>query len=968
MKKVLLIIIAFTIAPAIITGQTTSEKEQFKGRTYEKMNGHWTVKVDSTSNVKIVPGTICVKYKKDLSSSQISNVEITDSLGNATGGNFGWHDYNVYTDSVFSISKSLLKNTDVKNVIIPTYGTFNAVPNDPIYIGQQWYFDESEAHPTIKLEPAWDITTGNPDVKIAILDAGIDWEHTDFGPGTEGYDNIYRNAGEDPWDSTGTPVDGDGIDNDGNGFVDDWMGWDFRDNDNDTRNSNSIDSHGLEVAGVVGAKTNNNNIMSGVAGGWKIPSGTTNKGCELIICRIGDADDDLEPFNSIDLRDGIAYAIENGADIINLSLSLQIPDQNITDAIKAAYDEGITIISSSGNTNQDKVRYPASLPEVVSVGATDLTDHRWEGLSNGSSYGPKLDLSAPGVSILSLSTFFSYGYTYNTGTSYSTPIVSGVAGLMKSVNSCLGPEQIRNLLANTADKVGGYQYNPSFHNKPLLSAELGHGKVNAHAAVQMALDVYSATLDLYMKDRFEDMGIDTSSYPVDDSPDIWVRNIDDDGVEHQTPYYSANHTNAFVYVSVRNKSCPTSSNMTLSVYYTPSSTSYNWQSDFILIGQKTLPPVAGGDTIIRKFKWDLNSLINENGACLIAVLNGPEDPSGQPTAGLGDWITSSNNVVSKNLIVDHSTNTKTWQEMDVPCGGPAYVKNDNEDDYAEYHVIFGKQDINYNETVLEQAEINLFVDDEFWNIVNNSPEVNFNGIEIISDYNLRITEPDASIENLFFEPGERFQIYTGFNFYSEYAQEENETYYYSVSQKEASDVGKWKGAVHFRMIKEARERFFADGGSNKTVFSQSNTTLNGNQINEPADYKWYNLSDSLLAGKKSLLVAPSNSGWFVYEVTAKNDHFKDYDTVFVKVNHYKIQSLSPNPATSQLMVSYVADKAATAFLTVQMAGNPKISYTYPVNPKSTSKQINISYLQTGIYNVYLICDGEKSVAEKLIVQ
>lgn len=115
-------------------------------------------------------------------------------------------------------------------------------------------------------------------------------------------------------------------------------------------------------------------------------------------------------------------------------------------------------------------------------------------------------------------------------------------------------------------------------------------------------------------------------------------------------------------------------------------------------------------------------------------------------------------------------------------------------------------------------------------------------------------------------------------------------------------------------------------------------------------------------------MTPANSGWFVYEVTAKNDHFKDYDTVFVKVNHHKIQSLSPNPASSHLVVAYVADKAATAFLTVQMAGNPKISYSYPVDPKATATQINISHLKTGVYNVYLVCDGEMSVPEKLIVQ
>lgn len=519
------------------------------------------------------------------------------NIGNPTGGNFDWYDYQVPVDSVFAVSKRLIVNPDVIDVVIPSYGTFNAVPNDPNYSLQQWYFDESEAHPTIKIDPAWDITTGDPNVRIAVLDAGIDWEHTDFGPGTDGYDNIFRNNGEEPWNQTGTPVDGDGIDSDGNGFIDDWMGWDFHDNDNDIRNSNSMDEHGLNVAGVIGAKTNNNNNIAGVAGGWKTPSGTANKGCELIICRIGDSQSN-DAFKELDLRDGIAYAIENGADIINLSISL--PDANafVTDAIKAAYDEGITIISSSGNTNAPLVTYPASLPEVIAVGATDWNDQRWEESSLGSSYGPELDLSAPGVNIEVLVTSSPYVTHINDkGTSFSTPLVSGVAGLMKSVNPCLGPEQIRNILANTADKVGGYYYNPPFHKKPLHSKELGYGRLNAQAAVQMALDVHSATPDLYMKDRFEDMGINSSAYPVDDSPDIWVRNIDDDKTEHENPVYSSGHTIAYVYVRVRNKSCITSNNMTLSVYYTSAATGSSWQSDFVKIGQtEILPSIDAGGT------------------------------------------------------------------------------------------------------------------------------------------------------------------------------------------------------------------------------------------------------------------------------------------------------------------------------------------------------------------------------------
>src|SRR5690606_36342655 len=161
------------------------------------------------------------------------------------------------------------------------------------------------------------------------------------------------------------------------------------------------------------------------------------------------------------------------------------------------------------------------------------------------------------------------------GTSAATAEVAGVAALVKSVNPCLTNQEIKEILEESADKIGGFNYNWS-SSMPGHSKELGYGKVNAYAAVQMAQQMGS--MDLMIKDSPEDIGSEpnTESPNTWSSKDIWVRNDPDNGTTHQDPDYDQNPN--YVYVRVTNTGCIASSGTEeLEVYWTKANTYSPWR-------------------------------------------------------------------------------------------------------------------------------------------------------------------------------------------------------------------------------------------------------------------------------------------------------------------------------------------------------------------------------------------------------
>ncbi len=291
---------------------------------------------------------------------------------------------------------------------------------------------------------AWDIHTGNGSVVVAVIDSGVDYNHPDL------FSNIWKNQGETSCT--------DGIDNDGNGFIDDCRGWDFVNNDNDPMDDDP-DGHGTPVAGVLGAVGNNGIGGSGV--NWNIK---------------------IMPLKFIDssgfglLSDEIAaidYALANGARIINASYASESFAQAERDAVKAARDADVLFVAAAGNGGEDNdvtPVYPAShnLDNIISVAATGQNDS----LIALSDFGRlSVHLSAPGENILV--PVPQGGYAYGTGTSFSTPMVSGVAGLLLSNKPGLAYFQVKNFILNSVDDSG----------LPLITG----GRLNAFNAIKASI-------------------------------------------------------------------------------------------------------------------------------------------------------------------------------------------------------------------------------------------------------------------------------------------------------------------------------------------------------------------------------------------------------------------------------------------------------------------------------------------------
>ncbi|MFQ5708834.1 MAG: S8 family serine peptidase [bacterium] len=311
-------------------------------------------------------------------------------------------------------------------------------PNDPRF-GEQTHLD------VVSARPAWDVVKGEQgDAVVAIVDGGTDIGHPDIAA------NLWTNPAEIP---------NNGVDDDNNGFVDDVHGWNFANSSNDPTGlatTPSSANHGTHTAGVACAVTDNGIGVAGVS--WNATLMPVNAGSPTR--------DNIIAFG----YDGILYAGMNGADIISCSWggagANSLFEQEI---INTVTDLGALVVAAAGNEGSAVKVYPSAYQHVIAVANTTDGDVK----SFTSSFGTWVDLSAPGVSILSTLNNGRYGSL--TGTSFSCPLVAGIAALVKTQHPDWNGLQIGEQVRVTADVID--DLNPSFVGK------LGKGRANAARAV-----------------------------------------------------------------------------------------------------------------------------------------------------------------------------------------------------------------------------------------------------------------------------------------------------------------------------------------------------------------------------------------------------------------------------------------------------------------------------------------------------
>jgi thermitase len=289
-----------------------------------------------------------------------------------------------------------------------------AVFPDDAYFHLQWYLER------IGMPEAWELYRGSPDVIVGVVDSGVESTHPDLaGKFTAGY-NFVHDSG-DTYDDNG---------------------------------------HGTYIAGIIGAEANNGLGIAGI--NWHVR---------------------IMPIKSLDMfgagaysdvAAGIIFAADNGADVINLSLGGEQYSRLLEEAVNYARGKGCLLVAASGNTNSEKVFYPAAYKNVIAVAASNENDDRcgeeeW-GPESGSNYGPEIEIAAPGNNILS--TFIGGGFASGSGTSAAAAVVSGAAAVIIAADPALSPDEIRWIINSTAD-----------NHEDGWNSETGHGILYASRAL-----------------------------------------------------------------------------------------------------------------------------------------------------------------------------------------------------------------------------------------------------------------------------------------------------------------------------------------------------------------------------------------------------------------------------------------------------------------------------------------------------
>lgn len=528
-------------------------------------------------------------------------------------------------------------------------------PTDPMF-GQQWHHENTgqvagnvagTPGADIRTTLAWQTTMGNPNVRIAVIDGGTDIAHNDLNaPG-----KIV-----DPIDFTVNPPDNNPVGS----------------------------SHGTQVAGMAVAAANN-----GCAGAGSAPN------CRLIAIRVDD-----QMGLQLRMARAFVYAADNGADIITCSLGPNGIPWTMTDALREAIDYATTygrrgrgcVYTQAVDNTQDYAianDQVSSYERSIAVSRTDNRD-RYR-----AAVGPELDICAPGQHVLTITNTTpgnACPTRIDTGTSFATPLTAGVACLILSVNPNLSWEEVRQVLLDSADKIdaAANPYNPAPAGRPpgTRNDRYGYGRVNAQRAVHLAQA--GSPRDLYIRDRVADTGaVPQPRWGFWDSPDIWVRNNDDNGTTHQNTVRGQDN---FVYARIWNRGTRASLPCWVRFYITTfAGTEFRYTYDFkpdtssapgggtagnlrprsqfptpatYLIGVQRIESIPGRGNVIAKVRWERTLIPPATNwhPCLLVEVS-PHD--GPAPAGMHIW--ENNNLGQKNItIVDARRGQLRGQSLDLP--------------------------------------------------------------------------------------------------------------------------------------------------------------------------------------------------------------------------------------------------------------------------------------------------------------
>lgn len=866
--------------------------------------------------------------------------------------------YNTYVmavlnwDSLFVYANKLYESNMVEyshpNFIIPLEQF-----SDTLYKNQ--YYLSNENGVDINVSKAWEIATNKYPVKVAVIDDGVE-QHEDMG-------NRVM-IGFTPSVSSNNP----------NTYG--------KPNSNDPPNYKF--GHGQACAGIIGAEHNNIGIKGICETARIIPINIFNNWY-------------LNPYgtlyymeNANDLARAIDKAWDDfGADVLSNSWGYGTSNSELipsADAIISAINrarimgrngKGSVVVFASGNSSQNVngVCFPGNVQGVLTVGAIDRNGN----IQSYSKRGSEMDVVAPSGNCnlqgdvattdrMGIKGYETGNYTLRFGgTSAACPQVSGVVALMLSENPNLTEVQIKNILHNTAKDLGVNGFDFTY----------GYGLVDAYAAVQKAKD-----MDLYIRDVETDNGVEPSNTNgcMWNSPDIWIEDFDNNVVDN--PRGGEEY-----YVCVRvhnNKNIPSTGTEKLYLNWAKAGTDLRWRSSWdgehffncdrevhkgdVIDEDVPIPSIAANSSTVVRVPWvvpvaERYMSCSEFDSelwhfCLVArVHDGNEIVNEDDENGdMAYFVERNNNVAWKNLSVLSSYSKGAVVSVSNPFREKRFFR------------LTYKSDLNKAGEPLEKfADVYLMLDEgllDAWKVSGCKGS----GFKQVSDNMFLMTDREVVLDNLYLNPDEHHTIQTDVCFFTQSVPQDSvfdfdiALYYWD---KELQIIG----GEHYMAIKNMDRDFKALALNDTSVLMSQIVNFSAVNINEPAQYTWYDVNGDTVGTGMNLTVQPMTSQQYKLEVVAEADGAKDYDTVSVAVRGGMLVSLSPNPANDRIDVEYrLADNVSNALIQI-VSSTGIIVNTIPITNTQTSITINIQALASGSYSVGLLLpNGEMLDMKTLIVR
>ena len=774
----------------------------------------------------------------------------------------------------------------------------------------------------INAEQAWLISSG-AGIKVAVIDNGVQLTHPDLS------NNLIQG-----YDATGGNSNG---------------------------SSTYNDYHGTCCAGIIAAEDNNRGVK-GVAYDAKI----------IPIKLFNGSGYDLYLYNDSNIIWAFNYALAKGADIISCSWGGGSGTRALDTAIYNAVthgrnNKGCVVVFSSGNDNWSFINYPSNQNGVISVGAISQCGERKSPSSCdeetdwlGSNYGEGLSVVAPGVKIATttLTRRGTYTTTFN-GTSSAGPHVAGVAALMLSVNPHLTRQEVKDIIEQTAQKVRPDLYNyidTIGYNNGTWNKYTGYGLVDALAAVSRAKNL---NYDLYTRDNTNDDGsepINYSNTDISDSPDIWIRNLNDGIVNHQAITYGTNYLYAHIY----NKGPDTSFNNTDSIrfLYKPAFlTLHNNPTHWQQLAVSKIPRIAGGHDTVICIPFSTSNINSGMNYTIYSRIESPFDPlHTNETASYDTNILQNNNISCKNVLfsnIEHCENNY--------CLYATFSSNAPSDILETSNI-----HINFLDIDLSNVEISLVFPEDLW------------AFWMPTSTNLKQLD-----NNTFLVTGESVDLYgvpettitLRYNFLTHGNQSTIFFKNHIIQYVDNGDREEIIGALTVQVEKPERSEdnlFAANAGNDTTVLYGTDVILHATQIDENATYRWFDLDRKLKHEGANYSITPFQSAEYILEVTAKSDGYRDLDTVKVNVVPGQIRSITPNPVTDNyvtLSYEYAPNITSAQLLIYNTVTTELVGYYDLSNIGNVSSlDIDVSNYSIGTYTTVLICDNVVCHSKILIKQ